>query len=525
VATPPSDTFDACRAWLGIDRADLADPRRVLGLVPGEVDPIVVLRAAETRLKALKGLAAGPHHAAREALILQVEQAREKVLSQIAAAGGSGAAKGGQPSSTPGFRMPPPPRRADATTADADGATVVFDEQPGTATTGDPAFTPPLVRVRQYRPSRRQGAAAIWISLLAMLGSVAAGVAFIWWQAKQQEIRQTARNQAQRRDDEGSAVAADEPKVATAKPLPEDAAISSSPPPVRRAGTKPSGPPAARESSPPSAVASMSKGRASAEMDTDEQASDPTPAPPDPEPMAEPASEPADEPAADTMADADAPADEEPSVEIMDAADGDGAEAMPEAIAEGDPAPDTTADADAEAAIVSALAALRGGDFDTADALLASALEAGRSVPSKRRIADWQVLAGYAREFTGFREKAIAEVRPGNEFDVNGKKVAVVEIDDKKFIYRFQGRNKTTPRDKIPAGIGMAIVTTWFDERPANHLFLGAHHATKPEPDLAKARDHWERAEKGGINAEPLLRLLDDPVIAAKGAADETAEE
>ena len=116
-------------------------------------------------------------------------------------------------------------------------------------------------------------------------------------------------------------------------------------------------------------------------------------------------------------------------------------------------------------------------------------------------------------------------MKPGNEFDVNGKKVAVVEIDDKKFVYRFQGRNKTTARGKIPSAIALAIVTTWFDERPANHLFLGAHQATKPEPDLAKARDHWERAEKGGINAEPLLRLLDDPVLGEGAKASEPTEE
>lgn len=521
MATPPSDKFDPCRAWLGIDRADLADPRRVLGLVPGEFDPIVVLRAAEARLKALKGLAAGTHHAAREALILQVEQAREKVLSQIAAGGGGGQA--GQPSASPGFRMPPPPRRADAATADADGgATVVFDEQTGTGATGDPAFAPPVVRVRPYRPNRRQGAAAIWISLVAMLGSVAAGVAFIWWQARQQEIRQAPRTQGQRRDDEGSTEAVGDARLAASKPLPEDAAISSSPPPVRRDGRKSSEPPAARTSSPPSGVASTSPGRASPEMDADEPAFDPAFSSTDTEPMAETPPDPAAEP----MAESDAPSDEEtPAGEPSTGTEGEAGQAMPETIAEG--TPDTPADdeTDAEAVIVSALAALRGGDFDTADALLASGLESGRSVPAKRRMADWQVLAGYAREFAGFREKAIAEVRPGNEFDVNGKKVAVVEIDDKKFIYRFQGRNKTTPRTKIPAGIALAIVTTWFDERPANHLFLGAHHATKPEPDLAKARDHWERAEKGGINAEPLLRLLDDPVITSTGAPDDTAEE
>lgn len=206
---------------------------------------------------------------------------------------------------------------------------------------------------------------------------------------------------------------------------------------------------------------------------------------------------------------------------------------MPEVPADGEMTSAESTDTDgAEAAddatdeaLPQALAAIREGDFDTADALLASALEAGTSLSAKRRVSDWQTLAQYAREFAGFREKAIADVKPGNEFDVNGKKVGIVEIDDKKFIYRYQGRNKTTPRNKIPAGIAMAIVTTWFDTRPANQLFLGAHHATKPEPDLAKARDHWERAEKGGINAEPLLRLLDDPVLQEGAKASEPTDE
>lgn len=248
-----------------------------------------------------------------------------------------------------------------------------------------------------------------------------------------------------------------------------------------------------------------------------------------PEPMPQPA---APEPMETT------PADSEPSPAVA-SMDGDAPpdEAMADAdMSEADetdmPADEAVASADAtdddseiETAIASALSAIRTSDFDTADALLASALEGGQSMPAKRRVADWQTLAQYAREFAGFREKAIAEVRPGNEFDVNGKKVGVVEIDDKKFIYRFQGRNKTTPRDKIPAGIAMAIVTTWFDERPDNHLFLGAYHATKPEPDLAKARDHWERAEKGGINAEPLFRLLDDPLLQEGAKASEPTDE
>ena len=65
------------------------------------------------------------------------------------------------------------------------------------------------------------------------------------------------------------------------------------------------------------------------------------------------------------------------------------------------------------------------------------------------------------------------------------------------------------------SGIVLAIVEAWFDARPANHLYLGAWHATKPEPDLGRAREQWEAAEQGGIEAGPLLRLLDDPVLLA----------
>ncbi len=517
VATPPPDRFDPCRAWLGIDRADLADPRRVLGLVPGETDPIVVLKAAETRLKALKGLAAGQHHAAREGLILQVEQAREKVLSQIAAAGENGAPARPAPAGG-GFAMPPPPRRPD--TPEADGpATVLFPstvhaENPGHARPATDAT--PIVRVRPRRPARRQGNAAIWLSLLAILASVAAGTGFIWWQSKQEALRQAARQQmAKRAPEEGEAT--DDRRGAGAKPLPADVAISSSPPPlpvkktVASPMTKPSMP--SKTPSPTTVVAVESGTPADTGMGDDRAPTDLTPAPMEDE--AGPDSEPPTDDVAVGEAGADAMADDPMTDDPM----------TDDPITADPPAEDAEGEGEIEGAVTGALAALRLGDFDTADALLASALEGGRNLPAKRRVSDWQTLAQYAREFAGFREKAIAAVKSGDEFDVNGKKVGVVEIDDKKFIYRFQGRNKSIPRNKIPSGITLAIVTTWFDERPDNHLFLGACHATKPEPDLAKARDHWERAEKGGINAEPLLRLLDDAALQEGAKASEPTDE
>jgi hypothetical protein len=175
-------------------------------------------------------------------------------------------------------------------------------------------------------------------------------------------------------------------------------------------------------------------------------------------------------------------------------------------------------DGQLDAALAEALEAIQRQEYDTVTRLLAAASKqtGGRSSGSaaRKRLESWQQLATYAKGFMDYREKALAAVKPGDEFDVKNQKVGVVEVDDEKFIYRSAGGNKTVPRDKIPAGIVLAIVMQWFDSNPANDLYLGAYHLAKPEPDLTRAREHWERAEAAGADASGLVPLLDDPVFA-----------
>lgn len=155
-------------------------------------------------------------------------------------------------------------------------------------------------------------------------------------------------------------------------------------------------------------------------------------------------------------------------------------------------------------------AALREADYDAASAAAAAASAAGGA-----RAEQWSELVTFARGFADYRNQALATVKAGDEYDVDGKKIGVVEIDDERFVYRFAGKNRTAPRDRIPGGIVMAIVESWFDEKPANDLFVGAYHAAKAEPDLDKARAAWERARARGADASLLLPLLDDPILTA----------
>ncbi len=157
---------------------------------------------------------------------------------------------------------------------------------------------------------------------------------------------------------------------------------------------------------------------------------------------------------------------------------------------------------------------LRTAEFAAAAEAAKEAAAAAKAKASRERVERWTELVTFAKGFADYRNQALAAVTPGVEFDIDGKKIIVVEIDDEKFVYRFAGKNRTTPRNRIPGGILMAIVTGWFDQNPANDLFIGAYHATKEEPDFDKARECWERAASRGADASLLLPLLDDPLLA-----------
>ena len=172
-------------------------------------------------------------------------------------------------------------------------------------------------------------------------------------------------------------------------------------------------------------------------------------------------------------------------------------------------------DAKLDAMLAEVLEAMRRQEDDTVARLLGMASKQATGRAAKERVAGWQQLATYYKGFLGYREQAMAAVKPGNEYDVKNQKVGVVEVDDDTFVYRVAGGNKTVPRDKIPAGIVLAIVMEWFDENPANELYLGAYHLAKPEPDPKRAREHWDKALAGGADASGLIPLLDDPVFAA----------
>lgn len=436
--------FDPCRQWLGIDAVDLVDPRRVLGIGPGESDPLAVLRAAEARLAKLRSVEPGPFAVARQALMKRVEEARETVLRQI-----SGGAGGAEPASRR-LSMPPAPGGVavrPSVSAPAPAPVVPRvpvvppappQVPPPVAAAGwpgdDAAPNPsPAIQIRRKVEYRKQSSGGGLLLLLILALAAAAG-ALYWYKF--------------RPDVGGEKTVAARPR-GEQTPAPEPA-----PPPTPPPAPKPRPKPAPEPEPPP--------------------APRPQPAPtPDPRPEPPPAPRPSPEPA---------------------------------------PPEDTR---QLESLLGDVKKSLQGGDFTAARTAVEEAKAVAASKPSRDRVERWAELVTFAKGFADYREKALAAVTPGDEYDLDGKKIAIVEIDAEKLIYRYGGKNTTKTRDKIPGGILMKIVTEWFDDNPANDLYIGAYHATKEEPRFDTARASWEQAQALGADASLLLPLLDDPVLTA----------
>jgi hypothetical protein len=165
-----------------------------------------------------------------------------------------------------------------------------------------------------------------------------------------------------------------------------------------------------------------------------------------------------------------------------------------------------------------ALSALQNGKFDKADQLVEAMLKLDADAPAlglADRATGWKQLCRNARQFRGFRDRALADVT--GDVAIGNSRIVVVESNPKLFVYKEKGVNKRVSPEAIPDHILTAVVAHWFAgaAQPGNHVFLGVQHLIKRKPDPAAARAEWNRASSGGVNTSNLEPLLQDPVITA----------
>jgi hypothetical protein len=486
--------FDPCREWLGIDAVDLGDPGRVLGLPPGCSDPVAISRAADMRLHLLRNVNPGPFARAHSALVARVEEARDTLLAAAFAGGKS--AQSLEPRSS--FAPPPTPlaplapRWVGADDAPSAAAARFGSAEPG----GEQVLGPPLGPTGR-RPSPRSrsssGAGGLLLASLALLAAAVAVLAFL----------------VLRPDQSGEQVAVKKPASgATASPTTPN---GTKPPAAGGSTATPNGTKPANAGGSTAAVAGdrdpgrdeRDEERRRHEVEIQKQEMERRQR--EQEEQAKREAEMAEQKAV-----AAREAEEARRRAEMAAKEG-------EQQAEQDQA---RMQEMLDKALGDAFKAIQRGEFDTADrAIKAADSHVGDDVEAATRLERWRLLATYAREFAGFRERAFAAANDGRDYEIDGKPFAIIEITPDLVVYRWDGENKRVPRDQLPPRVELAVVEGWFanDGRAANHLFLGARWLCLDPPNPARARAEWRIAGDGGEQVAPLTALLDDPVIRRAG--------
>lgn len=489
-------TFDPSREWLGIESLELGDPRRVLGLPATGIDRDMVLRAADERLATLRCIEPGPFTIAHSALLKRVEQCRDELLASVPAR------------SAAGFAPPPPP-----------GGVSRPSFMPPPAPAAAPAFVPPPAPVAPppvpsafVAPPTPHAAASEPASTFTLPPPP---------------------------PPPPPPPAALEPRL---QPVDPPSRSADSHPPLQRAAAARAAETTAGEPTRRrrwwvpvitlglTAVAALAlrdrlqpyRDRLVAAVQRQAESNGPTVTPPPTRPKPESAASPVAPPSRPTMVDVTPPVTEAPPVvtppPVPDRPPDDPGPTDTPPIGVPAPPPERSRpvvrDDELTNLLVKARAALAAEQFDQADAFLALARDAAADAPAADRVAGWKQLAAHARRFAMFRGQAL-EAGAGRDFDVGDKRISVIEVTDRLFIFRHEGQNKRIPLDQIPEAIAMTMTKKWFagGGQAANHLFIGARYLTRAEPDAAAARKAWLAARQGGEDVSLLMPLLDDPLL------------
>lgn len=446
--------FDPCREWLGIDATDLKDPHRVLAIPPTLTDGDEIARVAAERLTKLAGIIPGPFAKAHAALMNRVAEARDTLLATATWANTQETAD--LPSAEPVYNAPPPPPPSPPPSPPIwlAPSAPVEDDEPRLPVAPPIADATPMWTSPPAR-SAKSGSGGAALGLCAIFLSVA--IAGGYYAYKRLGLQHNDWDVALRSviDPQADPPLPDQVEAAPIPDGPYQAPDTSAPPsdPV----------PSPQEPAAPPSDA----------VEPHESIPQPAPAPPPPAPPPDP-------------------------------------EAERRLVAER-----ARATAFVNAALRDAFQSLQREEFDDADrAIEEASREIGDDVESATRVERWRLAAAYARAYVGYRDKAFRSAASGREYEIDGKRIVVIEVTPTTFVYRLSGKNYSVARKTMSPVLEVGVVEHWFgaDGRAANYLFLGTKWLCKSPPNHTRARAAWQKAADGGENVAPLMALLDDPI-------------
>ena len=92
----------------------------------------------------------------------------------------------------------------------------------------------------------------------------------------------------------------------------------------------------------------------------------------------------------------------------------------------------------------------------------------------------------------------VAKLTPGDELEIKGNRVAIVEASRNELLIHIFGRQQRYRIEALPVAVIRTLVNRSFSHTPGSKVVLGTFLAMDKEGDRARARLLWEDAAKQG---------------------------
>jgi hypothetical protein len=158
--------------------------------------------------------------------------------------------------------------------------------------------------------------------------------------------------------------------------------------------------------------------------------------------------------------------------------------------------------------VAAAWQALAKRDVEQAKSEIANAAKGAKGADQKAELGQLKLLALCIERFWQAVDAELKRLVAGDELDLSGTRVSVVESSPKGLTLHVEGKNQKKSRDALPGRWALAVAEHRFDNSPANKLLLGAFLAVDPQGDRNRARQVWQKAQSKDPHAGELLTLL-----------------
>ncbi len=128
-----------------------------------------------------------------------------------------------------------------------------------------------------------------------------------------------------------------------------------------------------------------------------------------------------------------------------------------------------------------------------------------------------ETIADHLDQFWNALRDEVAKLTPGDELEIKGNRVAIVEASRNELLIHIFGRQQRYRIEALPVAVIRTLVNRSFSHTPGSKVVLGTFLAMDKEGDRARARLLWEDAAKQGESlGHDLLPELDVPPPAGR---------